>query len=92
MAALAHPVPKEAEVEAVIRAVPLPEGVSFENLVFDTDYVGDPAIRVKFSVSKKTPLTPARVRELARIHDKVADAVRPLQVGALTYVRFTDAK
>jgi hypothetical protein len=91
MAAIAQPATREALVAEAVRSVSLPKGVRLKQIFFDTDHAGDLALRVIFSVSRKTPLTAARLRALAGLDRKVADAVRPLQLGALTYVRFTDA-
>ncbi|HEX4154151.1 MAG TPA: hypothetical protein VHY48_00935 [Acidobacteriaceae bacterium] len=91
MAALAQSVTREALVNEAVKSIPLPKGVKLSQIFFDSDHAGDLALRVIFSVSRKNPLTAARLRTLAKLDEKVADAVRPLQLGALSYVRFTDA-
>jgi hypothetical protein len=92
MAALAQSVPQEAAIADVLASVPLPKGVRLLRFYFDSDWSGDPAIRVVYGVSKKIPLTKARVRDLVALSRAAADTIDTLHLDRFTYVTFDDLR
>jgi hypothetical protein len=92
MAALAHPSPQEADVEQALSTVTPPKGVRLLRFALDTDWSGDPAIHVVYGVSKKIPLTKARIRDLVTLSRTTADAVDKVQLDRHTYVSFDDVR
>jgi hypothetical protein len=92
MAALAQPTPQEAAVAEALSTVTLPKGVRLVRFYFDNDWSGDPAVRVVYGVSKKIPLTKARVRDLVSLSDAASRAVDQLNLDRFTYVTFDDVR
>jgi hypothetical protein len=92
MAALATPTPQEAAVAEALSTVTPPKGVRLLRFALDTDWSGDPAVHVVYGVSKKIPLTKARVRDLVALSRAAADAVDKMQLDRHTYVSFDDVR
>ena len=92
MAALAQSTPQEALVAEALGNVTLPKGVRLLRVYFDTDWAGDPAIRVVYGVSKKIPLTKARVQDLVVLSRAAAKATDELHLDRHTYVNFDDVR
>jgi len=88
MAALAQPVPQEAEIAEVVAAVPAPKGVRLKRIFFDNDHAGDPAIRVIFTLTRRGPSDKARMSTLTDFRIAVRDRLWDLQTGRIPYVRF----
>jgi hypothetical protein len=92
MAALAQPTPLEASVAEALATVSVPKGTKLLRFYFDSDWAGDPAVRVVYGVSKHVPLTKARARELAALSRAAQAAVDKLQLERFTYVTFDDVR
>ncbi|MDQ2925215.1 MAG: hypothetical protein M3R43_06635 [Acidobacteriota bacterium] len=92
MVAVAQVVSHEADVSEALSAVMLPKGVRLLRFSLDSDWSGDPAVHIVYGVSKKIPLTKARVRELVALSRAAADAVDQVQLDRHTYVTFDDVR
>jgi hypothetical protein len=92
MAALVQSTPQEALVADALATVSLPKGVRLLRFYFDSDWSGDPAVRVVYGVSKKIPLTKARVRDLVALMREAENAIDILHLDRFAYVTFDDVR
>jgi hypothetical protein len=92
MAALAQSVPQEAAVADLLGTLELPKGVRLRKVFFDTDWSGDPAIRIVFVNSLKYPLTKQRIDLLSDLMVRAARLVNAAWPDHFAYVTFDEAK
>ena len=79
MATMAQPrVDEEAIIREKIAEVPLPVGVKFKSLEPMTEWTGEEAWRVIYTVSTRYPLTKKRLRALGTIEKGLSKLILPL--------------
>lgn len=83
---------EEALIREIIAAIPLPEGVKFKRLEPMIESTGEDAWRVRFTVSKRVPLTKRRVHDLNAIGFTLFNNLLPLQLGKWPFVKFEEVK
>ncbi len=92
MAALAQPVSQEAAVTDLLGTLELPKGIRLRRVFFDTDWSGDPAIRIVFVNSLKYPLTKQRIDLLSDVSLKAARIINRAWIDHFAYVTFEESK
>ncbi|MES2391817.1 MAG: hypothetical protein V4555_09255 [Acidobacteriota bacterium] len=92
MAALVQPDVLETTIRGIVDSIVPPKGVRLRRIDFANDHSGDAAVYIVFAVSKRIPLTKARVRDLSSLSDTVADPIWQLPDGPIPYVRFEDVR
>ena len=92
MATGAVQVDEESLIREQIAQVELPEGVRFTKLVPSSEWTGEPAWRIYFSVSLKKPLTKRRLNQLNEMQRVLKDRIFALRLDKWPFIEFTDAK
>jgi hypothetical protein len=92
MAALAQPDVMETTILGIVDSIPPPKGVRLRRVYFENDHSGDAAVYIVYGVSKKFPLTKARVRELTALSDAVTDPIWNIRNSPIPYVKFEDVR
>ena len=83
---------EETVFTSAVASVTPPTGVRLRRLALDTDFTGDPAVRVVYGVSKKVPLPRKRAQSLASFSRNVANKLWDLSTERIPYVTFEDVK
>ena len=92
MATLPVQLDEEALVLDKIRDVPLPQGVRFKRLEKSEFWLGEPAWRIYYTVSKKVPLTKKQVKALHALHTDVQDRILDLGLQRFPLVEFIETR
>ena len=93
MATVAQPrVDEEAIIREKIAEVPLPVGVKFKALEPMTEWTGEEAWEITFTVSKKLPLTKKLFAQLRDVQRAVDERIFALRFGKFPFVRFTEGR
>ena len=85
-------VDEEAIIREKIAEVPLPAGVKFKSLEPMTEWTGEDAWRVVYTVSTRYQLTKQRLRELGAIETGLMRAILPLGFGKWPFVKFIEVR
>ena len=83
---------EEAIIREKIAEVPLPAGVKFKSLEPMTEWTGEDAWRVVYTVSTRFPLTKKRLREIGMIEKGLSKLILPLGLGKWPFVKFIEVK
>ncbi len=92
MATAAVQLDEEALIREFIATIALPTGVKFKRVDQVSDFAGDPALGIFFSVSMKLPLSKKRVNDLSDLKNAVQEKVFQAKISKWPFVRFLEEK
>jgi hypothetical protein len=83
---------EEGLIREQIAQIDLPEGVRLKSIEPASEWTGEPAWRLSFSLSRRIPLTDKRLSELSRMKDSLMDRIFALRLGKWPFVHFKGVK
>jgi len=92
MATAAVQLDEETLIREIIAQTDLPEGVKFKRIEPTTEWTGEAAWRITFSVKRSIPLTKRRLEELRRMRHSIQDRIFALKSDKWPFFSFVDAR